>query len=210
MADGKLGNVYARPAARNRNGDAVRFGWVKRGLNAPMRKAVEEFEALFLPQLDAAYNLARWLVGRDEDAQDIVQETYQRAWKNFAQFRGDNPRGWLLTILRNAAYTWLKKRNMRDQFVPFNEETHIVVVETPTEETDIDRRREQLYAALGRLPREFREVLVLYELEGQSYKEIANALKVPLGTIMSRLSRARHRLQQDLNAERSERVNDEL
>jgi RNA polymerase sigma-70 factor, ECF subfamily len=210
MAEGKLGNVCASPAARNRNGDAVRFGGAKRGLRAPMRKEVEEFEALFLPQLDAAYNLARWLVGRDEDAQDIVQETYHRAWKNFAQFRGDNPRGWLLTILRNAAYTWLKKRNMRDQFVPFNEETHTVAVEAPNEEIDIDRRREQLYAALARLPSEFREVLVLYELEGLSYKEIANALKVPLGTIMSRLSRARHRLQQDLNAERSERVNDEM
>jgi RNA polymerase sigma-70 factor (ECF subfamily) len=210
MADGKLGNVYASSAARNRKGDAVRFGCAKRGLKAPMRKEVEEFEALFLPQLDAAYNLARWLVGRDEDAQDIVQETYHRAWKNFAQFRGDNPRGWLLTILRNAAYTWLKKRNMRDQFVPFNEETHIVAVETSSEETDIDRRREQLYAALARLPREFREVLVLYELEGLSYKEIANTLKIPLGTIMSRLSRARHRLQQDLNTERSEKVNDEL
>jgi RNA polymerase sigma-70 factor, ECF subfamily len=175
-----------------------------------MRREVAEFEALFMPHLDAAYNLARWLVGRDDEAQDVVQEAYMRALKKFGQFRGDNPRGWLLTIVRNTAYTSLKRRATSDRTVLFDEQLHTVPVDPPVSEPDLERQRERLGAAIGRLPTEFREVLVLYELEGWSYKAIAHALKVPLGTIMSRLSRARRKLRAEFEAGGSGESEDEL
>src|SRR5579864_5243487 len=120
------------------------------------------FEELFLPHLDAAYNLARWLVSRDQDAQDIVQEAYVRAFKGFAGFRGENPRAWLLTIVRNTAYTWIKRHSTEDKLIPFDEESHVVPVEAAPSEMSQEKRREQLEAALSRLPTEFREVLVLF------------------------------------------------
>ena len=94
-----------------------------------MRKG-SRFEQLFLPHLDAAYSLARWIVGRDQDAQDIVQEAYARALKGFSGFRGDNPRAWLLTIVRNTAYSWIKKHVNEEKLIPFNEETHAVPVKS--------------------------------------------------------------------------------
>jgi RNA polymerase sigma-70 factor, ECF subfamily len=175
-----------------------------------MKREVAEFEALFMPHLDAAYNLARWLVGRDDEAQDVVQEAYTRALKKFGQFRGDNPRGWLLSIVRNTAYTSLKRRATTDKNVLFDEELHTVPNEPPTSEVALERRRQRLGAAIGRLPTEFREVLVLHELEGWSYKAIAHALKVPLGTIMSRLSRARRKLRAEFEAGGSGESEDEL
>jgi RNA polymerase sigma-70 factor, ECF subfamily len=156
------------------------------------------FEELLLPHLDAAYNLARWLVRGDQDAQDIVQEAYARAFKGFAGFRGENPRAWLLTIVRNTAYTWIRKHASDRDLIPFDEEIHAVVVEAPPSESWQENRRQQLEAALHRLPAEFREVLLLFEFEGWSYKAIATALSLPLGTVMSRLSRARRRLQEEL------------
>ena len=156
------------------------------------------FEELFLPHLDAAYNLARWLVSGDHDAQDIVQEAYVRAFKGFAGFRGDNPRAWLLTIVRNTAYTWIKRHSTDDKLIPFDEESHVVPFEPTPSEVSHEKRRELLEQALNRLPTEFREVLVLFEFEGWSYKAMSDALHVPLGTVMSRLSRARRRLQQEL------------
>ena len=168
------------------------------------------FEELFLPYLDAAYNLARWLVSGDQDAQDIVQEAYVRAFKGFPGFRGDNPRAWLLTIVRNTTYTWIKRHATDDKLIPFDEESHVVPVETAPSEVSQEKRREQLEEALSRLPTEFREVLVLFEFEGWSYKEMADALHVPLGTIMSRLSRARRRLQQELDQFQPGEIDDEL
>jgi RNA polymerase sigma-70 factor (ECF subfamily) len=168
------------------------------------------FEELFLPHLDAAYNLARWLVSDDQDAQDIVQEAYVRAFKGFPGFRGDNPRAWLLTIVRNTAYTWIKRHATDDKLIPFDEESHVVPVETAPSEVSQEKRREQLEEALSRLPTEFREVLVLFEFEGWSYKAMADALQVPLGTIMSRLSRARRRLQQELAQFQPGEIDDEL
>ncbi len=174
-----------------------------------MRKA-PLFEALFLPHLDAAYSLARWIVGRDQDAQDIVQEAYARALKGFSGFRGDNPRAWLLTIVRNTAYSWIKKHVNEEKLIPFNEETHAVPVEVVPSELSQERRRQLLEEALNRLPAKFREVLVLFEIERWSYKAIAAALNVRLGTVMSRLNRARRRLQQELSQIRDRAIEEEL
>ena len=175
-----------------------------------MRKG-SRFEQLFLPHLDAAYSLARWIVGRDQDAQDIVQEAYARALKGFSGFRGDNPRAWLLTIVRNTAYSWIKKHlNEEKLLIPFDEETHDVPVEVVPSELSQERRRQLLAEALNRLPAKFREVLVLFEIERWSYRAIATALNVRLGTVMSRLNRARCRLQQEVTQVLDREIEEEL
>jgi RNA polymerase sigma-70 factor, ECF subfamily len=162
------------------------------------------FEELFLPQLDAAYNLAYWIAGGEHDAEDIVQEACVRALKGFSGFRGDNPRAWLLTIVRNTAYGWIKKKHRREHgLVPLDEKIHTAPLEIAPSEEYLERRRQRIEQALQRLPTEFRESLVLFELEGWSYKAIAEACHVPVGTVMSRLSRARRRLQQELTLEDS-------
>jgi len=162
-------------------------------------KRSSDFEELFLPQLDAAYNLAYWIVGREHDAEDIVQESYVRALKGFSGFRGDNPRAWLLTIVRNTAYSWIKrKQRMEDGLIPLDEQIHVAPLEIAPSEEYLESRHQLFEQALKRLPAEFRESLVLFEVEGWSYKAIAAALGVPVGTVMSRLSRARLRLRQEL------------
>jgi RNA polymerase sigma-70 factor (ECF subfamily) len=168
------------------------------------------FEELFLPHLDAAYNLARWIVDRDQDAQDVVQEAYARALKSFSGFRGVNPRAWLLTIVRNTAYTWIQKHLREDNLIPFDEKIHALPANEPRSEAAYEKRRQQLQEALGRLPPDFREVLVLYEFEGWSYKEMASALNVPMGTVMSRLSRARRRLHEAILEVQGLETEDEL
>jgi RNA polymerase sigma-70 factor, ECF subfamily len=168
------------------------------------------FEELCLPHLDAAYNLARWLVGRDQDAQDVVQEAYVRALKGFKGFRGDNARAWLLAIVRNAAYSWLKKRAKQFYMVPFDPAIHDRATGERLSESSREERVQQLDEALNRLPFEMREILVLRELEGWSYKQLASILKVPSGTIMSRLNRARQRLQRELAELRQMELKDEL
>lgn len=173
-----------------------------------MRKATR-FEELFLPHLDAAYSLARWIVGRDQDAQDIVQEAYARALKGLPGFRGENPRAWLLTIVRNTAYSWIKKHLNEEKLIPYDEERHALPVEAVPSELS-QERRQLLEEALNRLPVEFREVLVLFEIERWSYKAMAAALDLPLGTVMSRLSRARRRLQKELTQIRDREIEDEL
>ncbi len=156
------------------------------------------FEQLFLRYLDAAYNLARWIVQHDQDAQDIVQDAYIRAFKGFHRFRGRNPRAWFLTITRNTAYDWLNRHAAEEKLIPYDEEKHadIILMKEPEQDLVFDERKERLQIALERLPLEFREVIVLYELEGLSYKELAATLGIPIGTVMSRLSRARRRLQE--------------
>ncbi|MBV8352665.1 MAG: sigma-70 family RNA polymerase sigma factor [Verrucomicrobia bacterium] len=163
------------------------------------------FEETFLPYLDAAYNLARWIVQHDQDAQDVVQETYLRAFKGYHGFRGGNGRAWLLTIVRNTAYNWLNRHAADEKLVPYEEEKHaeIVSFNESTKEIVSEKVKEHLQSALGRLPTEFREIIILYEIEGLSYKELALALGVPPGTVMSRLSRARRRLQQEFAQVRS-------
>jgi RNA polymerase sigma-70 factor, ECF subfamily len=170
-----------------------------------------QFEETFLPFLDAAYNLARWIVQHDQDAQDVVQEAYLRAFKGFHGFRGGNGRAWLLTIVRNTAYSWINKHAADDRLVPYEEEKHaeIISFDQATREIVSEKRKEYLHNALRRLPTEYREVILLYEFEGLSYKELASALSVPVGTVMSRLSRARRRLQQEVSHMRGEEaVND--
>ncbi len=163
------------------------------------------FEQAMLPHLDAAYNLARWLVGNDQDAEDMVQEAYLKAFKSFGTFHGGDGRAWLLTIVRNTCYTWLQ-RNQKI-VTPFDEEIDAAGVEVQSSEKllleQIDH--ELLRQALDELPVEYREAIILRELEGMSYKEIAYIARVPLGTVMSRLARARKRLQQSL----SKRMNGE-
>ena len=170
------------------------------------------FEETFLPFLDAAYNLARWIVQHDQDAQDIVQEAYLRAFKGFHGFRGGNGRAWLLTIVRNTAYSWINKHARDEKLVRYEEEKHaeIISLDQSTREIVSEKRKEYVQNALLRLPPEYREVMVLYEFEGLSYKELALALGVPIGTVMSRLSRARRRLQQELSHNQSTEAVNEL
>ena len=165
---------------------------------------LERFEAIVLPHLDAAYTLARYLTRNDHDAQDIVQDAYLRALKYFGGFRGrgsaGDGRAWLLAIVRNTAHTWRRRHRGDALTTEFDEKLHsdTLAEHTPATALDSDSARESLYQALDRLGPEFREVIVLRELEGLSYKEIGDVTGVPIGTVMSRLARARRRLQETL------------
>ncbi len=158
------------------------------------------FEDAVLPHLAAAYNLARWLARNDHDAEDLVQEAYLRAFKSFDAFRGGDGRAWLLTIVRNTCYTWLKQ-NRREEFREvFDEEIHTIENDSSNPEALMLETADAqlLEEALEELPLEFREVIILREIEGMSYKEIAQMAGVPVGTVMSRLARARERLERRL------------
>jgi RNA polymerase sigma-70 factor (ECF subfamily) len=153
------------------------------------------FETLVLPHLDAAFNLARWLLRSGADAEDASQEAMLRAYRFFDGFHGGDVRSWLLQIVRNTCFTWLKKNRQVKDTTEFDEELHGPPGSTPESlaiETD---GRERLTHALESLPSRYREVIVLRELEGCSYKEIAAITSIPVGTVMSRVSRARHQLQ---------------
>ncbi len=171
------------------------------------QNSTAHFEQVVLPHLDAAYNLARWLTHNDQDAQDVVQEAYLRAFKFFTNFRGGDGRTWLLTIVRNTCYTWLRQ-NRRDELTPFDEELHNSPVDCAVANPELLFERsadlQLLKAALAALPLELREVIVLRELEGLAYKEIAHIADIPIGTVMSRLNRARQALQTYLLQQMSE------
>jgi RNA polymerase sigma-70 factor (ECF subfamily) len=156
------------------------------------------YEETLLPHLDAAYNLARWLARDERDAEDIVQEAYLRAFKHFETFKGGDARPWLLAIVRNTYYTWIQRNRSPEMTAPFDEEKDTHVSDTPDPEMvllqETDRR--MLRRALRKLPSEFLEVIVLREFEELSYKQIAKVAQVPVGTVMSRLARARKRLAQ--------------
>lgn len=160
----------------------------------------ERFEQAVLTHVDAAYNLARWLTRNEHDAEDVVQEACLRAFKSFEGFHGGDGRAWLLTIVRNTCYTWLQQNQARELTTPFDEEIHSVETAASNPETLLLERVDSqlLRQALEELPLEFREVLILRELEGLSYKEIADVADIPVGTVMSRLARARERLKQGL------------
>ena len=161
---------------------------------------IGSFEQTVMPHLDAAYNLARWLTRNEHDAEDVVQEAYLRAFEFFGGFYGTDGRGWLLTIVRNTCYTWLRKNRAGELSTEFNEEIHHEEVASPNPEELLleNADRQHLKDALEELPVEFREALVLREIEGLSYKEIADVSGVPVGTVMSRLARARDRLKDAL------------
>ena len=155
------------------------------------------FQEIFLPHLDGAYNLARWIVERDPDAQAVVEEAYIQASSAFVKFREADARVWLLTIVRNIAYTWIKRRGNNSSIIPFDEGIHVAPSDKPQPGLFHEKRKQQLHEALRRLPVEFREVLVLREIEGWSYKQLASTLNVPSATVMSRLIQARQRLRQE-------------
>ena len=161
------------------------------------RERLKTFEQTVLPHLDAAYNLARWLAGNDHDAQDVSQEACLRAFKFFGNFRGENARAWLLTIVRNTFYTWLQKNRPGAVTGDLDEEALAVEdVSANVEQVHLQQAdAEAVRRAIGELPVEFREMIVLREMEGLSYKEIADLSAVPIGTVMSRLARARKQLQ---------------
>ena len=154
----------------------------------------ERFEQLVLPYVDAAFNLARWLLRGRSDAEDVAQEALLRACRFFGGFHGGDARAWLLQIVRNTCYTWLEKNRPMDLSMEFDEELHQQTSATPETLAIVADDRKRLTLALETLPPRFREVLVLRELEGCSYKEIAAIASIPIGTVMSSLSRARRQL----------------
>jgi RNA polymerase sigma-70 factor (ECF subfamily) len=154
----------------------------------------ERFEQLVLPHVDAAFNLARWLLRGRSDAEDIAQEALLRACRFFGGFNGGDARAWLLQIVRNTCYTWLEKNRPMELSMEFDEELHQQTSATPEALAIIADDHKRLTLALETLPPRFREVLVLRELEGCSYKEIATITSIPIGTVMSSLSRARRQL----------------
>jgi RNA polymerase sigma-70 factor (ECF subfamily) len=168
----------------------------------PKEIKVARFEQSVLPHLGAAYNLARWLLRNPADAEDVVQESYLRAFRFFGGYHGGDIRAWLLTIVRNTTYTWLQQNRSREFAEPFNDEVEQIQDDALDPETLLIQSAgvEALRAAVNELPIEFREVLVLREFEDLSYKEIAAITEIPIGTVMSRLARARRRLQEQLAA----------
>jgi RNA polymerase sigma-70 factor (ECF subfamily) len=167
----------------------------------PMKQRPElgeigSFDEVILPHLDAAYNLARWLVRNRQDADDVVQDAYLRAFQYFGTFRGGSARAWLLTIVRSTYFRWLQKNRAQQFAAVFDEEIHRGTREGPNPETLLLQSDDStlLEQALRNLPVRFREVLVLRELEGLSYREISDVVGIPMGTVMSSLFRAREAL----------------
>lgn len=162
--------------------------------------SAQEFERIVLPHLDAAYNLARWLVRNSHDAEDVVQEAYIRAFKFFGGYQGGNARSWILRIVRNAAYTFIEKRRPADLAEEFDETLHTGEKGQSDPEAALMQSAEGrvLQEALEALPVRFREVLILREIEGLSYKEIAAVADIPIGTVMSNLARSRAQLRERL------------
>ena len=171
--------------------------------NHAQKAELASFEDVMLPHLDAAHNLAKWLLRNEEDAKDVVQEAYLRAFKSFGGFHGSNGRAWLLTIVRNTSYTLLKKNRAVDLTTTFDEEIHAFGDESSSPAIIVGHAEdaELVAKAMDELPAEFREILVLRHQEGLSYKEIADIAQIPPGTVMSRLARARAKLREYLAAQ---------
>lgn len=166
-------------------------------MDEPDRAAA--FERVALPHLPAAFRLARWLARDPHDAEDVLQEAYLRAFRYFGSFSGEDARTWLLSIVRNTSRTWREKH-------PLSEELASVESREPAPDDAAERssERARIDAAILALPAEFREAIVLREIEGLSYKQIASVAGIPIGTVMSRLSRAREDLRRLLSAGRDD------
>ena len=172
------------------------------------------FQTIVLPHLDSAFNLACWLTRNRSDAEDVVQEACLRAFKFFDSFHGDEPRAWLLTIVRNTFYTWYRQNHPAAETTSFDEETHSATARDmfgasrdggdPEVSLMAKDSAQILQKALKNLPMEFREVMVMRELEDLSYKQIASVVGIPIGTVMSRLGRGRKMLAQALAPEKQE------
>ena len=161
------------------------------------------FDAVMLPHLDAAYNLARWLSGSPTDADDVVQEAFLRAFRFFDGYEGDNPRAWLLAIVRNTWFTEWRRQHNRADATPYDDSLNVDdqlpgwADESGDDPEKLAVRQDEtelVHRALATLPVEYREVIVLRELEDMSYKDVAAVAGIPMGTVMSRLSRARRLL----------------
>jgi RNA polymerase sigma-70 factor (ECF subfamily) len=166
------------------------------------------FEQVVMPHLDAAYNLARWLVRNPHDAEDVVQEACLRAVRFFGGYQEGNARAWLLRIVRNTAYTFLEKKRPGDLTEKFDETVHTAETVRADAEAALLQSVENrmLQQALEGLPVRLRETLILRELEGLSYKEIAEVMNVPIGTVMSSLARGRAQLREAVLAMRDKEV----
>ena len=182
----------------------VKFATLKKHQeqDAAQQHELASFEETMLPHMDAAHNLAKWLLRNEQDAQDVVQEAYLRAFKSFGGFHGSNGRAWLLTIVRNTSYTLLKKNRAVDLTTTFDEEIHASGLESVSPATMMEHGEQAVLIseAMNELPAEFREILTLRHQEGLSYKEIAHIAQIPPGTVMSRLARARGKLREYLAA----------
>ncbi len=164
----------------------------------------ERFETVVLPYLDAAFNLARWLLRNPVDAQDVTQDALLRAYRFFPGFHSGNARAWLLQIVRNCCYTFLKKQNVFEDVTAMEDTVLPVEDQTPESLAVANADRSRISTALQELPAGFREILVLRELEGCSYKEIASIMGRPIGTVMSALARARQQLRAALSQKPSQ------
>lgn len=178
----------------------------------------KRFETEILVHMEQAYNLARWLLRDPVEAEDIVQQSCIRAYKAFARYRGESPVGWLLTIVRNTSYNYLKQKKKHQNLVSFDEAIHAHDEDSDVNPCHISLDPEQLHeisakqslvkTAMNKLSAEYRETIYLREIAGYSYKEIASIVELPIGTVMSRLSRARCQLRKVLlNEQQQERTN---
>jgi RNA polymerase sigma-70 factor, ECF subfamily len=177
---------------------------------SPVKQAAEGmcFETSLLSHLDAAYNLARWLVRNPQDTEDVVQEAYLRAFKFQAGYQGGDARAWLLKIVRNVCYSFLEKKRPSENVEEFDEAAHQQPTESPSVETTLIKAAESRIVrdSIERLPANFREILILREFEGLSYKQIAEVVGVPIGTVMSSIARARAQLREFILDMRGEGV----
>jgi RNA polymerase sigma factor (sigma-70 family) len=164
--------------------------------SVPSADRLERFNRIVVPHLDAAYNYARWLTRNGQDAEDVAHEAILRALQFFDSFNREQVRPWLLTIVRNTFYTWLKKNRPLELAEPLGDDSPGASSQSadPSHLAILNADRRALAEAIERLPREFRETIILREFEELSYQEIAAMLEVPIGTVMSRLARARQRL----------------
>src|SRR5947208_10027482 len=166
--------------------------------DATQEHELASYEETMLPHMDAAHNLAKWLLRNDDDAQDVVEEAYLRAFKSFSGFHGSNGRAWLLTIVRNTSYTLLKKNRAVDLSTTFDEEIHASDHESASPAAILEHAEdaELIRNAMDQLPTEFREIVILRHQQDLSDKEIGEILRIPPGTVMSRLARARGKLKE--------------
>ena len=168
------------------------------------------FRSIVMPHIDEAYRLAHWLTGNRTDAEDVVQDASMRAFRAIRNYTGGSARSWVLSIVRNTAYSWLRK-NRPAAVVTVDDLAAVELEQASPGDRDGDNPEaaliakadaDQLRSAIAALPTAFRETLVLRDIEGLDYREIAQATEVPIGTVMSRLARARHRLIATLTSER--------